>query len=366
MQTVRLAFYPFLPGVREAMRENAPDMQDLLEGRLYADIRRRAAGRVMRILGDGVLETPPIRDDSGAVQELMTQALCRMLLVCLGDRIVIGRYAKRDAARVRRAIHTDSENVPDVLDALEVPVESTDDGWRIHFSHWLANAPPRDEAKLVLKTLDGGWVDLHLRDLEMLVEEAWKRRLEKDLLKELQHPAPEDLRKALQPYLDEIGPELVKARETWNTGDFGPVRDEAFPPCIVALFEQMGSGVMVPHHGRFAFASFMGKIGMTGDQILDYMSQLPNFNRDKSEYQIRHISGELGVEQYMTPNCSTMQTNGVCPLERRDEICYSIKNPLGYYRKRLKRLPKKIVDETSKKAEPEEEQAADPVPEASS
>jgi hypothetical protein len=32
-----------------------------------------------------------------------------------------------------------------------------------------------------------------------------------------------------------------------------------------------------------------------------------------------------------------MQTNGVCPLEKRDSVCFTIKHPLSYYRKGLRR-----------------------------
>lgn len=348
---VRLAYYPFLPGVREAVRDLGPSVDDLLSSTLYRDTRRRAVGRVLRVLGDGVLESPPLRDESSAVGELLCQGMTRMLLVALGDRIVMQRYASREAARVRRALRTDSAHaIEEALQALSIPVVSDDAGaMRIHFSDHLRHAPSREEWKLVLQRLENGWIKVSRRAAEAFVEEAWRRRLETELLGELER-RPTDLVKVLQPYLDEIGPELVKAREDWNTGDFGPVKERAFPPCIVQLFDDMKHGTMVPHHGRFAFASFLGTIGMSADQILDYMTQLPNFSRDKSEYQIRHIAGELGVEPYTPPSCATMQTNGVCPLEKRDDICFSIKHPLSYYRKALKRLPKEIVDERSSDA----------------
>jgi DNA primase large subunit len=350
-ELVRLAYYPFLPGVREAVRDHGPGMDGLLTGTLYRDTRRRAVGRVLKVLGDGVLESPTIPDESAAVNELLTQGITRMLVAALGDRIVAQRFAAREAARVRRALRSDSElAVTEALDALGVPVDRSTTPWRIHFSDQLAAAPTRQEWKLVLQTVRDGWVDVPRRAAEAFCEEAWRRRLETELLDEIQR-RPADLRVLLRPYLDELGPELVKAKEDWNTGEFGPVKTQAFPPCIVQLFEDMKAGANVPHHGRFAFASFLGTIGMSADQILDFMTQLPNFSREKSEYQIRHIAGELGVEAYTPPSCATMQTNGVCPLEKRDDICFSIRHPLSYYRKALKRVPAAVADGRTTTAE---------------
>lgn len=348
---VRLAYYPFLPGVRRSMQELGPDMDDLLGGSLYKGVRRRAVERVRKTLGDGVLESPEIIGDQAALDELLAHAVTKMILVCLGDRILASRYAGKEAARVRRYLRTDTEDsLREVLETLDVPVDTGRDLWRIHFSDYLKTAPAREEWKLVLQPLEDGWVPVPRRMAEAFAEEALRRRIESELHEELRTPPPTDLRAALQPHLDTLGPELAEARKDWNTGDFGPVREQAFPPCIVQLFEQMKAGAMVPHHGRFAFASFLATIGMTGDQILDYMAQLPNFSRDKSEYQIRHIAGELGVEAYTPPGCATMQTQGICPLERRDDICFSIKHPLSYYRKARKRLPEPVQDDTKEDA----------------
>lgn len=349
---VRLAYYPFLPGVRRSVQELGPAMDDLLEGRLYRGVRRRAVDRVRKTLEDTVLESPEVVGDQAALDELLAHAVTKMILVCLGDRILASRYAAKEAARVRRYLRTDVEDsLREILQVLDVPVDTGRDLWRIHFSDYLKAAPARQEWKLVLQPIEDGWVPVPRRMAEALAEEALRRRIEAELHGELATPPPTDLRAALQSHLDDLGPELAEARKDWNTGDFGPVEERAFPPCIVQLFEQMKSGAMVPHHGRFAFASFLATIGMTGDQILDYMAQLPNFSRDKSEYQIRHIAGELSVEPYTPPGCATMQTQGICPLERRDDICFTIKHPLSYYRRARKRLPAPVEDETTGEGE---------------
>lgn len=348
MDVIRLAYYPFLPGVRDAIASLGPSIPDLLTSSLYSSPRHRAENKIRVSLGDSVLESPNLYDESGALDELLAHALTKMMLVCLGDRLLAGRYAAKEAARVRRALRSGPiEDVDDAIAALEIPIQ----GESMHFSDYLQHAPSKTEWKLVLRPVQNGQVELSRSDLEGLVEESLRRSLQSDLEKEMETPAPTDLRNALEPYLMRLGPELTKAKENWNTGDFGPIRDTAFPPCIAQLFDDMKAGAMIPHHGRFAFASFLGTVGMSADQVLDYMQSIPNFNREKSEYQIRHITGELSVDPYTPPACGTMQTNGVCPLAKRDNLCHNIKHPLSYYRAKLRSLPAEIKDE-SKPAEP--------------
>ncbi len=355
---VRLAYYPFLPEVRDVVRELGPDPLDLLTAGSYASVRKRAEERVARSFTKDVIETGDVGSEHRALEEILSHGVARMILVALGDRIVASRYASKEAARVRRALKTEDESVvEEMADVLGVPYESDGESWRIHFSDLLKHAPSKQDWKLVLQTLNQGWAALDRRKLEGLVEEALRKRLESELHAEMKRPAATDLVAMLEPILERLKPDLEEARKDWNTGDFGPVREGAFPPCIQQLFEQMKAGQMIPHHGRFAFASFLGTIGMSADQILDYMTQIPNFSRDKSEYQIRHIAGELSVEAYTPPSCGTMQTNGICPLERRDEICATIKHPLGYYRKKQKRMAPPVEDKTSKKSKESEVEA---------
>ncbi|HEX2066674.1 MAG TPA: hypothetical protein VHI93_07670, partial [Candidatus Thermoplasmatota archaeon] len=50
---VRLAYYPFLPEVREAVREAGPGLDALLASPLYEGARLRAMERIEGALGDG-------------------------------------------------------------------------------------------------------------------------------------------------------------------------------------------------------------------------------------------------------------------------------------------------------------------------
>jgi len=342
---VRFAYYPFLPGVRDAVRELGPDLADLLSAPLYAGVRERGVERVEGALGERRIPPPTIHNDRDALAELLALAVARMLCVLLGDRTLLRRYAAAESLRVQSALDRDRGSLAEVAAALGVAVEN-DGAWSMHFSDFLAVAPSEPDWKLIQFPLTNGRLPLSDAQLVVLCARAYEARIDAELAAELAHPVHADVRAGLQPYIDALAPKLAEAREDWNTGDFGPVQDVLFPPCMTTIFQEMKDGKMVSHHARFAVASFLATIGMSADDILDYFRQIPNFDADKSRYQITHIAGEQGVEKYTPPGCATMQTNGICPLEKRDNLCFKIKHPLSYYRARIR-----FQDEDRRKAE---------------
>lgn len=335
---VRLADYPFLPEVRAAVREAGADLDQVLGSPLFESARRRAVERVEGALGDGFAPAA-VTNERGALHELLSVPIARMLVVALGEKVLVARYAAAEARRARQVLSgdPDAEAVDRCAAALGLPLVPVESGWRLHFSDYLRAAPLADaEWKLIRRPVDKGNVAVDRPEAVRLVEEALKRRIMEELDAERGKPLPEPVKSALAPLLARIGPKLEEARESWSSGDFGPVQPGLFPPCIKELFAAMGRAEMVPHHGRFAFATFLGTIGWNSEQIMDYMSTLPNFDREKSRYQIEHVTGQRGVDKYTPPGCATMQTNGVCPLDKRDGLCFKVKHPLSYYRAKLR------------------------------
>ncbi len=331
---VRLAYYPFLPEVKDAVRDFGPGMDQVLGSGIYEAVRGRGVARIEGALVDRRIPPAQITDERGAMQEMLSVPIARMLCVLLADKTLIHRYATAEGARLEATLIQDLDSIAAIADALKVPVHAEGDAWRIHFSDYLRFAPSEPDWKLILKPVAKGWVPLDGPGVARLCREALEQRIQTDLDLERQKPMHEGVRAALQPYVDELGPKLADARENWQTGDFGPISKGAFPPCIQQIFQDMFDGKMIAHHGRFAMASFLATIGMTVDDIMDYFREIPNFDPEKSRYQIEHIAGDRGVDKYTPPGCGTMQTHGICPLEKRDNLCFKIKHPLSYYRAR--------------------------------
>jgi DNA primase large subunit len=116
--------------------------------------------------------------------------------------------------------------------------------------------------------------------------------------------------------------------------DFGEVEEGAFPPCLQALVRAITAGTNLPHAGRFAIVAFLHNIGMKPVQIMEIFARAPDFDPEKTRYQVEHICGRGGTE-YTAPSCATLRTTGFCV--NRDGICERVNHPLSYYRIRKKK-----------------------------
>ena len=98
------------------------------------------------------------------------------------------------------------------------------------------------------------------------------------------------------------------------------------------MLAKVQSGENLPHSGRFALTSFLHSIGMSAEEILKLFGSSPDFDSDKSRYQIEHITGEISGTEYTPPECSTMKSYGICLDE--DKLCKKewMTHPLKYYR----------------------------------
>ena len=109
------------------------------------------------------------------------------------------------------------------------------------------------------------------------------------------------------------------------------MNDAYLPPCIRTIIEMAQAGQNLPHSARFALVTFLHALGLDYGQIIAIFAVSPDFNEAMSEYQIKHITGELnGTEGYTPPVCNTMKTNGLC--FDPDPLCEKVKHPLSYYR----------------------------------
>jgi DNA primase large subunit len=334
---VRLAYYPFLPEGRAAVREAGIDTADVLASPLFGGARHRALQRIEGSLKDGF---PPaeVLDERAALLELLSVPVARMLAVHLNERQLVTRYAQAEARNAEARLARDPAGLPDAIAATGIAAEPAEGGgWTMHISVYIRLAPTTDSAwKLLLRPVRAGMVAVTDAEMARLVREALARRITDELEAERGKPLPPEAVAALAPMAAALAPKLEEARESWSTGDFGPVQPHLFPPCIKEVFDALRRSENVAHHGRFAFATFLHTVGWNAEQILDYLSSTPNFDREKSRYQIEHVTGEKSVQAYTPPGCATMQTNGVCPLDKRDGLCAKIKHPLSYYRAQLR------------------------------
>lgn len=136
------------------------------------------------------------------------------------------------------------------------------------------------------------------------------------------------------PYQKETGyvRELYLKNAGKNSPELGEVEAEKFPPCIKEYVKQVSEGINIPHLARFTMVSFLHKIGLQNNSIMEIFRTAPDFNEKITSYQVNHITGESSGTQYSPPKCVTLQSNHLC-YKGDDPLCNKewLKHPLRYY-----------------------------------
>jgi DNA primase large subunit len=199
----------------------------------------------------------------------------------------------------------------------------------LHFTDYLRYAPSwSDTWKLVNMPLEKGWVHLELRELARVLQNA----IQQKLLAELQVlDPPAEVRSVFNTEIVAIQNALHQ-REVEEQAELGAVSIVKLPPCMRMLLAAIQSGTNVPHVGRFTLVSFLHTIGMNTEEILGLFATSPDFDQERTRYQIEHITGKASGTDYTPPGCSSIKTWGLCPTEKMDAICRKVKHPLSYYR----------------------------------
>jgi DNA primase large subunit len=185
--------------------------------------------------------------------------------------------------------------------------------------------------KLINRILVDGYVYLHKADFVRLLEEEIKRSVEARLEGAGKPELPEKL-------LDTVGRIQKLAADVLGSveEDNFPkvVVQEAFPPCINALYEEASKNHHLSHMGRFTLTSFLIYIGMSPEKLNElYKSFFSDYNERLTRYQIEHIAGERGSgTKYTPPQCSVLQTHGIC--RKGDDLCRRTYHPLAYYKRK--------------------------------
>jgi len=178
------------------------------------------------------------------------------------------------------------------------------DGIHVDFRNYLKGAvriKSRDW-KLVNKDVVKGFVRLTRDEFLRLIEEFIKERLMEKV--------------PIKIYVD-IGIERSEL----------PVNFECFPECMKKILADLNDGKNVPHTGRFSIASFLINVGYDIERIVDVFRNAPDFDEEKTRYQVEHIAGMRGkCEKYAVPSCETMKSWGLCIWE-----C-DVDHPMKFYR----------------------------------
>jgi DNA primase large subunit len=324
------AKYPFLKQASTKIQDLELTIQSLLEDRMVLE-------RAQKRVENAILDLTIGNMDIDRRKEISSFAASLILVISTKNSWIKKRYtlaiAKTAYAHLLREETTKAKiltiakdfdwNISDGRDAHK--------DFRIGFTFYLRNAAHLHgtEWKLVNQIIGKGMVYLNKDKAVRLLQEEVKKRVEKRLdvpdLKNL----PEDINIVVNKLTELaqgiIGQEIEEMPKT--------VVQEAFPPCINALYEDASKSHHLSHIGRFTLTSFLINIGMSPEAVNEVYKAFSDYNERLTRYQIEHRAGERGsATRYIPPQCSVLQTHGVC--KNRDDLCRRIYHPLAYYKRK--------------------------------
>ena len=327
-----LALYPFISEASQHVGSLGFSLDRLITSRALDLARLRGKERVIQSLF-GEIEKPSLTasNEGPILTELLSYPFARILVSCIDDSFLTRRYSLAEAVAAYILLKSRDVNfLSDIGNDFGVDAKPSDSDFNIHFTDYIKLASSMKDLKwkLVNRKLDHGNVRIKKEEFARLLQEAVRVRIQDSLPIEV----PDNIRELCAPYLDEIKVILDERKTKYGAGDFEAVESELFPPCIAHAIANTMAGVNLAHSMRFAMTSFLLTVGMTVDDIINMFNISPDFDVEKTRYQIEHISGSSGTT-YKPPACATMKTYGNCYGE--DELCKRINHPLGYYSRKL-------------------------------
>lgn len=326
-----LAKYPFTKQAAKYTSRLSISPLELAYGKAYGAARRRGKERVIQTIQHGII----YGKSQNPLIELLSYPTARILISLINDNYLLRRYALAEAKHTY--LYLQEESLTQLSELAERNFKINirpDKPIKIHFTDYLKHTPHAPKWKLINRTLENGFISLTHRELARLLQEA----IRKKILSELPLNIPRILSEPYKDDLKDIQKLLAKRKMQLRPAEVvkGEIVQEAFPPCMAKIILDLKSVQNVPHHARFAITAFLINIGMDIADIVDLFNVSPDFDVDRTRYQVEHIAGVRGAgTKYTPPSCSAMKTYGICP--GGDGLCEEVNHPLNYYFKKIKK-----------------------------
>ncbi len=338
MDVFKFANFPFVNAAAKYVEGLDFKLEELFSERVFEQVRERGKNRVLESIGEGITRTS-YPDKVGAEKELLSYPVARILISCLNDSYLIKRYALSEAKTAFLKLKELKEDeLKEIAFDFNIEVVSNEKMFLIHFTDYIRYAHVIHEPKwkLVNRNVDHGSLSLSREDFSRIMEEAIRKRIESGL----PFSVPPEICALLEGYLQEIRDQLTARKSEFSIEEFKEIMPDCFPPCMVIAISNARAGVNLPHSMRFALVSYLLNIGMNTDGIIELFKVSPDFDEERTRYQVNHIFGATGTT-YTSPSCSTMTTYGNC--HGKEPLCERISHPLSYYRKKAWILKKGMI-----------------------
>jgi len=331
MDEEHIALYPFASEVSAYVESLAISLESLLNAPAFRKARIRGMERVKQSI-EGEIEKPLIKDENWLLSETLSYPFAQILVACVDDQLFTKRYALKEAEAASKKLEKETTDfLLEFGEDFGIQAEVEELQFIMHFTDYIRFSSSIREPiwKLTNRQLKSGMVSVTRKEFVRILQEAIRERIEKSF------PIPKipaEVSSFCAPYVAEIKDQFEVQKKKFGATDFGTVEPELFPPCISHALANVQGGVNLAHSMRFAMTSFLLSVGMSVDEILNLFNVSPDFDAEKTLYQIEHIAGATG-NVYKPPACDTMRTYGNCV--GKDRLCEKINHPLAYYEKKI-------------------------------
>jgi len=260
----------------------------------------KAEERVREAITSGkVKKVPPL--SVAQEEELALYAIARMIVSCANNRYLINRYAVAEAKKTSDYLSSDAiahpEYVDDVASEFGIKFEKSGQQFLVPLGKYLTYTPRSTDYKLANREVAGGKVRVSSHERVRMLEEAVKKKIEREL--PIRAAFPAEVKAAgvrMLALLPKLEANIVK------------VGQENYPPCIRRMIEELAMNINLPHTARVALGIYLVKAGLPTDKIVDIFRGAPDFSEKTTRYQVDY----LRTKGYNMPSCATMDSYGVC------------------------------------------------------
>ena len=319
--------YPFLKESQNFVGSYAGSPERFLTSSLGKAALGNATARIMSAIRSRS-ETAPVNprstDSDGVRIAVAGYAVARIIVSCMKDRMIIDRLTRYESQRAYEFLaDEDLDKKTYIAQSLGLDFDTR----RIPLIPYieLVSGMREERWRLVNRDVSGGFVEVRQHEIDDLLRE----RIRVTIHRNLPIPVPAGVCELVSAQVSAID----AAEQAHLLEQFGAVEESSFPPCMNALITALSAGTNISHPGRLALTSFLHNIGMNSAGIIDLFCRAPDFDINRTMYQVEHISGRGGTE-YTAPSCAAMRTTGVCV--GKDQLCERIGHPLSYYKVKKK------------------------------
>ena len=328
-----LSKYPFLNESKRYVKENNLSANELLDDPLYDRARSIGVERLDNAFNNRDVGNRSLATESDCIMELLSYPIARMIAVCIDDIYFKRRYALGEAIHAFKNLLNESNsfliNISKEFN-LKIKYSENTNKIRVFFVDYLHNAPTRyKEWKMINREMIDGYIKITRRDLARIIQEALRNKINNELdskscNKKIYNTFSSDIQR--------IQNTVMIHRKKIDAAPVGKLDMKKLPPCLKEIIAAIQAGENVPHMGRFALVSFLNSLKLSVNDILKIFSTAPDYEEEKTRYQIEHITGATSSTSYTPPGCDKMRTYGICPTDKIDDLCKKKRHPLSYYK----------------------------------